>query len=79
MTLRASPRHGCCGGHAAVPVAEAGSPKAREDYTEQEIDGVRVHLQRGLDSGPYRIELEGFLSLRRLVVVGAVSRWTNKT
>ncbi|HSP01244.1 MAG TPA: CC/Se motif family (seleno)protein [Thioalkalivibrio sp.] len=79
VTLRASPRHGCCGGHAAVPVAEAGVPKAREDYTEQEIDGVRVYLQRGLDSGPYRIHLEGFLSLRRLTVEGAVGPWTNKT
>jgi hypothetical protein len=77
VMLRASPRHGCCGGHAAVPVAEAGSPKAREDYIEREIDGVRVYVQRGLDNGPYRIGLEGFLSLRRLTVEGAVGRWMN--
>lgn len=77
VMLRASPRHGCCGGHAAVPVAEPGAPKARGDYTEHEIDGVRVYVQRGLDDGPYRIGLEGFLSLRRLSVEGAVGRWKN--
>ena len=77
VTLRGSPRHGCCGGHAEVPVAEAGAPRVREDYTEQEIDSVRVYVQRGLDSGPYRIGLEGFLRLHRLTVEGAVGRWMN--
>jgi hypothetical protein len=79
VMLRTSPRHGCCGGHAAVPVAEAGAPRSPEGYTVQEVDGVRVYVERALDNGPYRIDLEGFLSLRRLTVEGAVGRWTNRT
>lgn len=79
VTLRGSPRHGCCGGHAAVPVAEAGAPRSREGYAVQEVDIVRVHVERGLHDGPYRIDLEGFLSLRRLTVEGAVGRWTKKS
>ena len=75
MTVRAAPRHGCCGGHAAVPQAEAGSPEAPAEFDRLAVDGVRVHLARTLDPGPWRVELEGFWHWRRLAVSGPVSAW----
>ncbi len=75
VTLRAAPQHGCCGGHAAVPVAEARVPDAPADFERSTIDGVDVYRAPELSEGPYRIELEGMLRWRRLVVEGAVSPW----
>lgn len=75
MTMRAAPRHGCCGGHAAVPMAEVRVPEARNDYGTLSVDGVTVHLAKVLSEGPYRVDLEGFWRWKRLVVEGAVSPW----
>jgi hypothetical protein len=78
LTLRASPQHGCCGGHAAVPQAEATTPEDPEHYDSFTVDGVEVHLAKALEPGPYRIELEGFWRWRRLSVTGPVSPWRPK-
>ncbi|MDZ7749758.1 MAG: universal stress protein [Halofilum sp. (in: g-proteobacteria)] len=75
LTVRASPQHGCCGGHAAVPQAEARTPDAPEGYDCFAVDGVTVHLASGLAPGPYRVDLEGFWRWRRLTVAGPVSAW----
>jgi len=75
VTVRAAPQHGCCGGHAAVPQAEATVPDAPADYDPFVVDGVTVHLASALAPGPYRVELEGFLRWRRLSVAGPVSAW----
>lgn len=75
LTLRAMPQHGCCGGHAAVPVAEARTPEARDDYDVIALDGVTVYRSRALGAGPYRVDLEGFWRWRRLTVEGAISPW----
>jgi hypothetical protein len=73
LTVRASPRHGCCGGHAAVPRAEARTPDAPEGYDCFTVNGVAVHLATGLAPGPYHVDLEGFRRWRRLTVAGPVS------
>ncbi len=75
LTLRASPQHGCCGGHAAVPMAEARVPEAREDYAVLVVEGVTVYLANALSEGPYQVDLEGIWRWKRLVVEGAVSPW----
>lgn len=75
LTVRAAPQHGCCGGHAAVPVAEPRTPDTVEDYERLVRDGVTVYLARTLAEGPYQVDLEGFWRWRRLMVSGAVSPW----
>lgn len=75
LTLRAMPQHGCCGGHAALPVAEARVPDAVEDYVIDTVDGVTVYRALALTGGPYRIDLEGFWRWRRLTVEGGIGPW----
>ncbi len=75
LTLRAAPRHGCCGGHAAVPVAEARMPESPSGFVRSTIEGVDVYRAPELSEGPYRIDLEGFWRWRRLAVEGAISPW----
>ncbi|MFO7953697.1 CC/Se motif family (seleno)protein [Thioalkalivibrio sp.] len=74
VVLRLSTRHGCCGGQAAVPVAEPRAPRIADGYSERDIGGIRVHLADGLGPGPYRIDVEGLFRWRRLVVEGAMGR-----
>ncbi|WP_018864025.1 CC/Se motif family (seleno)protein [Thioalkalivibrio sp. ARh3] len=74
VVLRLSKRHGCCGGQAAVPVAEPGAPRNADGHSEREIDGIRVHLADGLGRGPYRIDVEGLFRWRRLVVEGEMGQ-----
>lgn len=73
LTIRASPRHGCCGGTVAVPVAETGAPRDPARYDVAEFEGARVYVAQDLLPhviGPVRIELEGFGPWRRLCVTG---------
>lgn len=74
MTLRLSTRHGCCGGKAGVPVAEPGAPRSLLDYDERKIDGIHVYAAGDLGPGPYRVDLEGFLRWRRLLVEGGMGK-----
>ncbi len=72
VTLRLSPRHGCCGGAAGVPVAEPGPPSARGDFTRQDVDGLAVYLPVALQrTDTLTIRLDGFLGMKRLFVDGA--------
>lgn len=75
VTLRAAPQHGCCGGHAAVPVAEARTPRSPDGFERSTIEGVEVYRAPELSEGPYRIELEGLWRWQRLAVEGGVSPW----
>jgi hypothetical protein len=77
LTIRSSPRHGCCGGTVAVAVAEAGPPRDAAAYQVEQVEGVRVYLERELRDavdGPVRIDLEGFGPWRRLWVSGIEPR-----
>jgi hypothetical protein len=73
LTIRSSPRHGCCGGTVGVPVAEPGSPADTAAFDALESDGVRVYVERGLvtsDDDPITVGVDGFGPLRRLWVQG---------
>ena len=76
LTLRASPRHGCCGGTASLPVAEPGRPDDPADWSMRTVDGVAVYLDRALtgQEGPFIVRAEGFLGWRRLFVEVAEQR-----
>ena len=70
VTVRASPRHGCCGGTAHLPVAEVGAPANPAGWSRREIDGIAVYVDPALTgmSGVLTIRLEGIARWRRLFV-----------
>lgn len=70
VTLRQSPRHGCCGGAAMLPVAEARTPATPDDWIVRQIDDVTVYIDRELaaQAVPLTIRAEGFGQWRRLFV-----------
>jgi len=70
VTVRASPRHGCCGGTAHLPVAEVGAPADPVGWSVQECDGITVYVDPALtDPGAVLIvRVEGFSRWRRLFV-----------
>lgn len=69
-TVRLSTRHGCCGGSADIAVAEARRPDEPERYTRLEFEGVTLHIDPMLVDQGLRIDIEGFLGLRTLMVEG---------
>jgi hypothetical protein len=72
VTVRGSRRHGCCGGTAFVPVAEAGPPADADGYRILEVDGITVYLERNVVAGPEPlvVGLDGLWTWRRLRVDG---------
>lgn len=74
LTLRHSPRHGCCGGTVALPLAEAVAPRDASGYSRREIDTdagpVLLFTAPGLaaHAGPIRIGLDRLLGLAALYV-----------
>lgn len=70
ITLRASPRHGCCGGSARLPVAEPGAPREADGWKSEQVEGVTVWLDPELADGEggLTVRLEGLLRWRRLFV-----------
>lgn len=72
VTVRASRRHGCCGGISKVPVAEAGVPGEPEEYRRERIEGIDVYVARELDTAAtMTVRLESLLGCKRLFVEGA--------
>ncbi|MCA1770810.1 MAG: iron-sulfur cluster biosynthesis family protein [Halomonas sp.] len=70
VTVRLSPRHGCCGGSAEIAVAEARTPDEPEGFTRIEFDGVTLYIEPTLVDQGLQINVEGFLGLRHLFVEG---------
>jgi hypothetical protein len=70
--VRASPRHGCCGGSASIPVAEPGTPEAIDVVERFDVSGTTVYVDRTLlgADGSWTIDTDGFARWRRLVVLG---------
>jgi hypothetical protein len=74
VVLRSSPRHGCCGGMALLPVVEIGPPDDPTGYERVDMAGVEVFVDPRLDDVEWwTIDLDGLLRWRRLVVRDAVS------
>ena len=71
LMIRPSPRHGCCGGQALVPVVERGQPRRPEDYRHLEIGGISIFLSRQLPAAArLHVRLESLLGWKRLFVDG---------
>lgn len=70
IILRQSPRHGCCGGTAMLPVAEARTPANPEAWVARCIDEVTVFIDPELEAQAvtFAIRAEGFLQWSRLFV-----------
>jgi hypothetical protein len=69
LTVRPSPRHGCCGGTVDVPLAEVGPPADTAGFALQEGDGVRVYLALDLPPDiPLRVGLDRLFGLAALFV-----------
>jgi hypothetical protein len=73
LVLRASPRHGCCGGHALVPVAEVGPPAEPERYQLLDDGPVAcfVDPQLGAQASRWGVDAVGIGRWRRLHLDGA--------
>lgn len=72
LTLRAATRHGCCGGSAGVPVAEARMPDDPSALEQVEEQGLRIWREHGLSDVALLVDIDGFGRWQRLVVEGAV-------
>ena len=73
LVLRASPRNGCCGGHAAIPVAEVGPPSPPDGYTVTAGGPVRCFLAPelgGQQIASWTVDAVGFGRWRRLHLDG---------
>jgi hypothetical protein len=72
LVVRASPRHGCCGGHASLPVAEVGPPTEPDRYVVVE-GAVTCFVARDLGADPsgWEVDSAGIGRWRRLQIVGA--------
>ncbi|MCL7930281.1 CC/Se motif family (seleno)protein [Halomonas llamarensis] len=70
LTVRLSPRHGCCGGIASLAVAEARPPDAPAHFTHYEHDGLSLYIAPELEEEGLKVEVEGFWKLRQLYVDG---------
>ena len=68
LVLRASPRHGCCGGRALVPVAEVGPPADPHVYRRLDAGPVPCFIdpRLGDQADDLGVELVGFGRWRRL-------------
>jgi hypothetical protein len=69
LVLRAAHRNGCCGGSAAVPVAEVGPPVDPGSFDVVRVGDVEVHVDPRL--GPVdglTVDLDGLWRWRRLRV-----------
>jgi hypothetical protein len=75
VTLRAAPRHGCCGGVARLPMAEPVAPDSGIRWPQRRQDGLIIHIDPALSDDRRRLALrvEGFFGLRRLFVEAITS------
>src|SRR5690554_1551613 len=70
--VRPSPRHGCCGGTANVPVVNLGRPRAMSEYRSVQTDGIIVHIHEEIVfSKSLVVGVGGFGRWKRLWVEGA--------
>jgi hypothetical protein len=73
LVLRVTPKHGCCGGHALLPVAEPGPPDDPTGYRSVVVDGVtvRVDPRLGDEIAGWTVDAVGFRRWTRLQLAGA--------
>ncbi|MDQ7728295.1 CC/Se motif family (seleno)protein [Halomonas sp. SpR8] len=72
VTVRLSPKHGCCGGLANVAVAEASAPKDPSLYQRHCYQDITIFIDSVLVDQGLRVDIEVFWKLRHLYVDGAI-------
>ncbi|HDZ45363.1 hypothetical protein LCGC14_0379560 [marine sediment metagenome] len=81
VTVRLSPKYGCCGGVANIVVAEASSPIDPSPYQYHSCyEGIGLFIDQALVGQGLYINVEGWWKLRHLYVDGLPLqlRHTNK-
>lgn len=79
LTLRHSPRHGCCGGTVALPIVEVGAPRSASAYSRRELGTeagpvlLFVAPELLAREGPLRIGLDRLFGLTALYAERATS------
>ena len=71
VTVRLSPRHGCCGGMASLAVADAVAPDDPQAYRRVGLDGLTLFIAPELADEGLQVGLEGWGIFRHLYVDGA--------
>ncbi len=73
LVLRVSPRHGCCGGRALLPVAEVGPPAQPDEYDIVQAGEVTCFVDPRLTDAVagWTVDSIGFGRWRRLHLDGA--------
>lgn len=72
VTVRLSPKHGCCGGLANVAVAEASAPADPSLYQRHRDEDITLFIAQELAYQGLRVDVEGFWKLRHLYVDGVL-------
>lgn len=80
VTIRLSPKHGCCGGLANVAVAEAKQPTDPAPYQQHRYQDITLFIDPALVGQGLSVNIEGWWKLRHLYVDGSPlqPRHTNK-
>lgn len=71
VTVRLSPKHGCCGGLANVTVAEANQPANSSLYQDYHYQDITLFIDPTLVGQGLSVNVEGWWRLRHLYVDGS--------
>ncbi|XQU09716.1 CC/Se motif family (seleno)protein [Halomonas sp. LY9] len=71
VTVRLSPRHGCCGGTSRIAIAETSTPKDISTFACHQSEEVTLWIAPELAQQGLRLRVEGWWKLKRLFVDGA--------
>lgn len=71
VTVRLSPKYGCCGGRANIAVAEASTPANPALYQRHCDEDITLFIAQELAYQGLRVDVEGFWKLRHLYVDGS--------
>ncbi len=77
LTIRPSPRHGCCGGRVDMATVGTEPPADLEAYVETERQGLTVYVHRSfvsLSDAPLHVGLDRLWLWSSLYVEGATSQ-----
>lgn len=70
VTVRLSPKHGCCGGLVHVTVAEANQPPDPALYQHHRYQDITLFIDPTLVGQGLSVKVEGWWKLRHLYVEG---------
>ena len=79
LTIRPSPRHGCCGGRVDLAVVGTEPPGDFSTYVETERRGLTAYVHKSfvsLSDAPLRVGVDRWWGWSSLYVEGAASRMT---